>query len=559
MFFGSSAVFIPKGISLDLNKVVFDSGYIHSAGRSIFIRNIKKAKKNEFFDSLDIHLSRNTVSGDEIPFIVYAHEDFSGHDKDSYELIDRGIEQCKIYVEKMSMGSHRLSSILNEMQTVKYKDKLLIPKAGSYLIHHNFRKGRTIWLISDRSLSGGQISNAGTIRYYICYEQLLKNDSPFFFFDENKPAWKSHTTLPHSLTAALINATRPIVSGGVICDPFAGTGTTWLEIKRLQLNNKIICSDLSPAASILHSDNICFFNMSSSELSSLVDQLKACCSSDVSAINMQHELFPEIKTSTPYFIALSLLDKLKEEQQDEDQEYFLSNTFVDQLTTTNFLTRIIFYIALRAELRFQGGFKRKSVDFASAFKKSLNKLVDQIDMLILLRNEIETSNIDVNTECSYLTITGTYSNKLIPVFLLDELSQLKKCIELEVKPSVDARQLEPNSIDLIICDPPYGFNTNEEDGGLAQLYSEFIAKAIAALRPNGQLILCLPAESYTGRDLPYCTRSDIISRQIQIKAHEQGRLVYQTSKSLPHSSLAPPYYWESERALRRTILHYRFQ
>ncbi len=174
----------------------------------------------------------------------------------------------------MSMGSHRLATIINDMQLVKYKGKLFVPKPGNYQINHDFNKGRTLWLITDRSISGGQTRNPGNNRYYICYEQSLKNDSPFFFFDENKPAWKSHTTLPHSLTSALINIARPIPTEGVICDPFAGTGTTWIEVKRLQLPNKVHSSDLSPATELLLSDNIRFFSLSSNELIKRVDNQK---------------------------------------------------------------------------------------------------------------------------------------------------------------------------------------------------------------------------------------------------------------------------------------------
>jgi tRNA G10 N-methylase Trm11 len=123
--------------------------------------------------------------------------------------------------------------------------------------------------------------------------------------------------------------------------------------------------------------------------------------------------------------------------------------------------------------------------------------------------------------------------------------------------SFDARNLHPDSIDLIICDPPYGFNTTEDDGKLADLYSEFIDKAISSLRRQGQLIICLPGESYTGRNLAYCTKSDLVSRQIILKAHQQGRIAYRPAQSLPYSFTAP-YYWELERALRRTILHFYF-
>lgn len=556
MFFGSCAVFIPNGISYNLEKIVSDSGYIHSAGKAILVRNIHKSNKNEFFANLDEHLGASCTTADNlIPFVVYAHEDFSEHDRGDFDEINKGIEECKIYVEKMSMGNRRLSSILREMQE-KYEHKLFIPEAGSYEDKHNFYLGKTIWLISDRSLSRGQIRTPGSHRYYICYEQSLKNESPFYYFDENKPAWKSHTTIPHSLTAALINAARPISADGVICDPFAGTGTTWLEVKRMKLPNKLLCSDLSPATTTLLSDNVTFFHMTSDELINLVYELKRCSKT----MKEQQTYVPGELSSEHSSEALKCLQILKAANKpDEDQEYVLSESFIDEFKKLPIETRFIFYICLRAELRYHTAIKRKSITFPEAFKKSLNKLLEQTEKLIELKREIKSkySSINCTTE-SYIKLSSRYSFMLFPNFIYEELDSLLKNIGIEVASSFNAIHLE-HKTDLIICDPPYGFNTTEEDGKLAYLYSEFIDKAIASLRPKGQLILCLPAESYTGRELPYCTRSDIISRQILVKAHKQGRLVYQEANSLPLASLYPPYYWESDRALRRTILHFRFQ
>lgn len=560
MFFGSCAIFLPRGIEVDLAKVTYDSGYIHSAGKSIYIRNIKKAKKNDFLNSIIDHLSRSQDK-ETVPFIVYSHEDFSDFDKESVELIDKGIDQSKIFLEKMSMGSYRLSTIINEMQkSPDFKNRLLIPNAGNYLQQHEFRKGKTLWLISDKSISGGIIKNPGANRYYICYEQEFKNDSPFFYFDENKPAWKSHTTLPHTLTAALINIARPIIDHGVICDPFGGTGTTWLEVKRMNLKNKIITSDLSSATSLLLSDNLFFFTLSSTELLKLIVDLESY--SDNKLLEGQYRIsFSDISASMePYKYAIQLLNLLKEEQKDEDQEYILSISLVTQLKSLPFITRIIFYVCLRADLRYQSGFKRKSLTFDNAFKISLSKLIAQIKMLIELKIDVENNikSMDFTQSDSYIKSLSRYSFRLTPSFIFNNSKDLQRNLKSEVISSFDARNLKANSIDLIICDPPYGFNTTEDNEDLADLYSEFIEKAILSLKPKGQLIFCLPAESYTGRDLPYCTRSDIVSRLILIKAHQYKRLVFRLAQSIPISSLIPPYYWESDRALRRIILHFCF-
>ncbi|MCK9414130.1 MAG: hypothetical protein M0Q53_17645 [Prolixibacteraceae bacterium] len=560
MFFGSCAVFLPNGIKTDLDKIVFDSGYIHSAGHSVFIRNINKAKKNDFLNNIDSYLETNLSSKD-IPFIIYSHEDFSDYDKDSSELINRGIEQCKIFVEKMSFGSYRLSTIINEMQnTDEYKGRLFFPNPGNFLEQHSFRKEKTLWLITDRSISGGQIKNPGQNRYYICYEQTVANDSPFFYFDENKPAWKSHTTLPHSLTAALLNASRLFLKDGRICDPFGGVGTTWFEVKRMQLKNRVYCSDLSPATKILVSDNLQFFTMSADELTHLVNGLNLCY--PTKSLTGQYKLnFNENNIPLdPYSHAYSLIESLMKEQKDEDQEYELSELFVSELMKLPLLTRIVFYVGLRAELRFQGGYKRKSIKFEEAFEKSLAKIIAQIRMFIKLKKEVEASVNSLNSisDNSYIKSIAKYSNRLIPTLIFKHMRNLWENFELEIFANTDARKLEESSNDLVICDPPYGFNTNEDDRKLSYLYSEFVDKAISSLRPQGQLIICLPAESYTGRELPYCTRIDLVTRQIICSAHNQGRLVYKPALSFPLSSLAPPYYWESERALRRTILHFCF-
>lgn len=558
MLFGSCAVFLPSGVSIDIDSVVFESGYIHSAGKSVFIRNIKKAKKSDFFNNIKSYIDGNESDHEPIPFVVYSHEDFSGFDKDHSDSMDRGIEQCKIFVEKMSMGSERLTTIISEVAET-FKNNLFIPKPGDYREKHKFRKGKTIWLISDRSISTGQLRNAGTTRYYICYEQLLKSDSPFFFFDENKPAWKSHTTMPHSLTAALINIARPLPENGLIIDPFGGTGTTWLEVKRMSINSKIICSDLSPATSMLISDNLQFFSTPSNGIRALINHVKSCTPGNT--IDNQTQLtFNEIDLADQYRLIHQMIEDLKAAQPSEDQEFDLSNDFVGRLKSLPFLTRILFYIALRAELRYQGGFKRKSLTFEAAFKKSQEKLLEQMNHFLKLREEVESDelyNTSIRNKIPYIKSSGTYSNKLTPKFIFENWDNKTKPDESEVL-SRDARNLEENSCDLIICDPPYGFNTTEDEKGLADLYSEFVAKAITALRPKGQLIICLPSESFTGRELPYCTRSDLVSRQILVQAHTQGRTVYSSAKSMPLSVLMPPYYWESERALRRTILHFKF-
>ena len=115
--------------------------------------------------------------------------------------------------------------------------------------------------------------------------------------------------------------------------------------------------------------------------------------------------------------------------------------------------------------------------------------------------------------------------------------------------------------DVIITDPPYGFNTNEDNAKLAPLYAEGIDSMICALRPEGQLVIAVPDWSYTGRRLPEYTRRDFIAWQVLVAARKCKREVIQAASQIlgAAGSPKPPYYWESEKALRRLILHFRFR
>jgi len=554
MFYNSCAVFVPPGININLDRICADAGYIHSAGHSVFIRNLKKARQKDFEASVHTHLSSLPTEGFPVPFVVFAHEDFSEDDKDSRDQINRGIEGTKLFIEKMSMGSNRLAQIIQDMRR-QFKGRLDIPEPGSYK-SHKFEKSKAMWLICDRSVAPINTVNPGSERYYICYQQQSKNDNAFFYFDENKPAWKSHTTMPHSLTAALINATRPHADGIAICDPFGGTGTTWFEVKRLGLAATVRCSDLSPIMKLLVEDNLKFFLMNRSDLSIIHDQLHTV----VEAVKKDgahdgQQISLELNSeSAPYSYAVRLLNDLKVDQPLEDQEFSFSPAFVENLARQHYFTRLVFYVVLRAELRYQGGFKRKATRFSKAFEKSLNELLHQTMQLLGLRHKVDDRAV---TNCgSYLTFRGTYSSVIVPSLITELPASFTTALAGEILIE-DACDLAPSSVDVIVCDPPYGFNTTEDRNELARLYSRFLDSAILALREHGHLIVCLPAESYTGRDLPYCTYGNLVSNQILVKAHKLRKKIFVPGRSLPHRMLVPPYYWEAERALRRVVLHFR--
>lgn len=125
-----------------------------------------------------------------------------------------------------------------------------------------------------------------------------------------------------------------------------------------------------------------------------------------------------------------------------------------------------------------------------------------------------------------------------------------------------ARALEdfPGVFDILITDPPYGFNTHFEGGSLMGLFGAFFPQAVRSLSPKGQLIVSLPEHSRNGRQVPfYQTRSAVI-QQIITAAHDQSKQIVNFSDGLPDRAgiFRPPYYWFSPAGVSRSILKFSF-
>ncbi len=117
-------------------------------------------------------------------------------------------------------------------------------------------------------------------------------------------------------------------------------------------------------------------------------------------------------------------------------------------------------------------------------------------------------------------------------------------------------QPKPN---IIVTDPPYGFNTIENAQELLPIYKRAIEVAMEKLEDDGHLVICLPQKSYVGKPLPFFTMPALVTIEVLTTAERFKRSVYNVAKSLPtpRNFFSPPYYWRSTIALKRLILHFR--
>jgi len=594
-FYGSCAIFLPYNVQLDIEKVCALSGYIHSCGDNIFTRRISKTEKELFFYKLTTYIKDNySKKKSKIPFALYSHEDFTPFDRDEgKDFFVNGLDDIKFYAEKLYMQSTPLTEVISEMESDDYFSAHLdIAKAGDYHRNIKGKNENSIWLIVDRTVTEESTYPSKDL-FFICYDQKFINENPYHLFDENKPGWIDHTTIPHTLMGAMLNIAIPLAKKTKtktekisILDPFVGSGTTYLELLKYS-NINFSGSDLSKLALIVAEDNLHFFNLKYFDLIEvylqlLYFELQAYDENDnekeASFINKKIiAIISEIRTNNEPIAELIKARNLKAEAKviyNKAIDFFID---IDIKRGTNdiseinypilikglksFNERLLFYLCLKAYKRNLKAFKRHSKSWTTAFTKEIADLRLQVKNLAKLRKRAIPNSGDKKSIIKYL---GNYSfgcsiNPNIFTDLEDNnkpknLIKGMRDVILELEDSVKTKKF----YDIIITDPPYGFNTDEITTSFAELYYRMIGLMIKCLNPNGQLLLCLPEISNTGRQINYFTQKQIVIHQILVTATENKKTLVFPLNILPRPTwlFKAPYYWESEKALRRAILHF---
>ena len=189
LFFGSCAVFMPHNLSLDRCSVCAHSGYIHSCGPSLLNRNISKATKDEFFATIENFLRNRTDLQLPVRFIVYAHEDYTPHDRRLSSELRRGLDDVKIFLDKYYIGNESLVSVLKDLRK-QFAGRLEVPEHDHYkkLVEDDEIRGkvpgsvRTIWLLVDRR-PGHELRHPSDRQYFLCYFQEYRNENSLLIFD----------------------------------------------------------------------------------------------------------------------------------------------------------------------------------------------------------------------------------------------------------------------------------------------------------------------------------------------------------------------------------------
>jgi hypothetical protein len=218
-FYTSAVAHIPLSLSSNIRRVVAQSGYIQSAGFSIYVRRAERADQKELDQRLDAFLApilaKNARA--KIYLTPYAIEYFNPYEaRDTSISVRNGLDGVRLDLRKHFLSGQPLRDVLHKMAIdrsslhvakglVSYNAEIRAARSD-----RNLTNEYTIWIISDtRYIRPDETMYVRAKEpYLIVYAQYQNNANQFILYKERKPAWVASVTLPHTLSIACLNIAR---------------------------------------------------------------------------------------------------------------------------------------------------------------------------------------------------------------------------------------------------------------------------------------------------------------------------------------------------------------
>jgi hypothetical protein len=338
-----------------------------------------------------------------------------------------------------------------------------------------------------------------------------------------------------------------------LADPFGGSGTTFLESQKFE-NYRAITSDLAPIYKYVLEDNVRFFSLTEVDLLQLQQDVEKYLEANVGGPSVPSRrrarddpgsVLTRVWEVVSKWIQASGTDFL-----DLNEEVLVSGF---EEVGPELANRIVLYTALRASARGLSEIERGTAEWMTFFRRELENLLAAIGNYAEYLEDV----IVGSASNSRIAIRGaTYSKATMPIEPDVPSDDLFSRYGFEIE---DVSKLPVGAYDLIVTDPPYGFNTDEQRIQFGEFMAGVVPGLVNALKPTGgQLVLACPEVSFSGRSVLPFVRSDFLTREVMRSAAALGRECVVPAMGLPRNiaSFRPPYYWVAEKTLRRRILHF---
>jgi len=634
-YFTSALIHIPISLAVDIRLITFEAGYILSSGACIYARNIDKAKTGEFRIKLKAFLEINRTKNFYIT--PFASELFSQDEvSKSSASVRNGLDGVIIQLRKHYFDRIPLLVFLNELKD-EYGDRIIIPSGNQSFLEERRRAKAcdaaasaaaadpecTIWFITDSGVGydrNNLVVNRNKEIFIFVYAQLYRNSNQLVIFKERKPAWVSSTTLPHTLSGAMVNIAIANLpedrrESPLVMDPFCGTGTVLFDAAIRIPSAKIVGLDRLISMPLLIKHNLNLLTLEKADvydftetLRYIRDDLTRIVDNKDEVSSFQGSVVTAASTSNPldkFKFAFRLLieelstgagdfSSISDASVSAKNRCDFSRALLDTLWRgeihSSFQVITLFFMIWRAlltntfSLRKQAwnarGILRLIRDEISRSYKEYSDLNLGYDRPMrvssgALDNAIfceRIGNYAIEGMLRIDAFEGQYksiSSQTIGSFARDEdcfdeivknIPNLKCGINIySVINSLSFLKKCNRQLDIIITDPPYGFNTlNDNWEVMAGFYAELASALVGALRSHGQLIIALPAYAKNGQQIPYYQTKDSFIKQIVYGAENSGRSIINFSSHMRGSRemFDLPWYWGPKNIIERRILHF---
>ena len=558
----SALVCVPLSLKVDFLNVILKSGYIAFFGANIYIRNSDKTDIDDIRYKISSYLKKyieiqkiNDEKYDKkISLIPYTRERFPVSASVYSER--NGLDGLKIPGEKFFIEGltvrEALYKMIDEDEEGVLRNHLHISMENKEDgIHERLEKEISFWMVQDyetKYIKEKDVYLQGDKSYIIIYAQYLINLNPAHILKEFKPGWVRPNTIPHTLAGSMVQVALSswfFLNGDKrppkILDPFCGTGTFLLEAAYRSPSSTIIGSDINPLSYIL------------------------------SKINYEFLLHPDVNKAK---ILQSSLDGLSEQERDrtnkfikkmQDEEEFINYIAENEnrlIEDYSLLIRVFAYwFCFRKMYRNvqenpyiivdSDCVKRQRKVFDRALPKGA-KDFDGIDFKFH-----SATNID---EYCCKIVKYTKSKGVYP-FLDITLKKVKESIKSLDGQGIyigncDYNDLPENSADIIVTDPPYNTNVDEEGFDIIKA----IEKLVSIVRHGGCLAVCLPSYTKNGKSIKYSQTASFIIRKIMAVCDKYGKkpIKIAESNSVLNAQNHPIFYWRANIGVSRRGLVFLF-
>ena len=566
-FHTTSLVYVPNGIQIDFEAIIYEAGYLLACGENVFVRNIEDTTFDDVLTSVvkyseqeQIHPIVRVFDSETVPYADREYE----NDYKNNGVMGLQIDSKQFYMKN--------ESVENAVKQINRNLDFL----GSQISQDE--KSTFLWLFRDFDIEYTRKSSNDN--YYFLTKIFFLNKNNCYLFDTDHPAW-NNMLIPHSFVTAMLNISRgsaPERKELIVLDPFVGSGTMAVESAKFH-NIRFFGGDKNPNSQRQTMDNLLFFSLNSENVTFLAKLLlgymqQKCLEcylemhSNISKRQQKRIKQLEAKTAEEkiyLFNRIHEIERLLWENEemlcssDEIHEEKMNKMQKIKLLDSDetLFERIFLYIFRKAFLRHLShdsdvALKEMRYYFFEELKTFFFRLLDMIDDLKITEACNEGgNNLTVFKDIQY--VNGFYTEKQKEMFKDSILAPI------DMKQFFLKWQGEKKA-DIIITDPPYGYNTIEEDETLYKLYCNLVENSVKSLNNGGQIIICLAAKMNQGKRLPEFIKRDFLLDLFRNAAHKNKMRIVELDEEICHMGTLYqfPFFWESKKVLRREILRLQF-